>query len=154
MPKSDIKINKDGVHYTSNVDRVSYTIDELTRAALKDVAKLLRTRGKQKAPKDSGNYKKNLATWVRKDRVTGEIGLHFGIYNAETSRKKNKVPVYYAHILEFGSRFFKGLGILRGTVTDSIDDIKRIEGHYLSAIENENKAIGLIKEEDEIKDES
>ena len=44
MPKSVVKIKKDGIEFTSNVDRVQYTIEELTRAALRDAAKLIRKR--------------------------------------------------------------------------------------------------------------
>lgn len=153
MPKSVTKINKDGVTYVSSVDKAMYTISELTRAALRDVAKLLRSRAKKRAPKDKGDYKKNIATWVRKDKRTGQIWLELGIYNAEQSRKKNKRPIYYDHIIEFGSRWVRKLGILRDTTFDSIDDIMRIEGQYLSAIEDENRARGLIKEEDEVSDD-
>lgn len=153
MPKSVTKIKKDGVEYISNVDRVNYTIQELTRAALRDIAKLVRKRAKQGAPKDSGEYAKNIATWVRKNKKTGEVGLHLGVYNAKTSRKKKRQPIYFAHIIEFGSRFVKGYKVLTNAVYENIDDIRRITGKYLSVIEDEQKAIDLIKEEDEVSDE-
>ena len=41
-PKSVTKINKNGVTYTSNVDAAKYYIFELSRAALRDVAKYVR----------------------------------------------------------------------------------------------------------------
>ena len=41
-----------------------------------------------------------------------------------------------------------GHQILITAVKESIDDIRRIEGHYLSAIEDENRALGLIKDEE------
>src|SRR5690606_41697884 len=44
MPKSVTKVTRHGVEFTSNVDRAKYTITELSRAALKDVAKFLRRR--------------------------------------------------------------------------------------------------------------
>ena len=36
---STMKIKKDGVEFTSSVDRCSYTIRELSRAALRDVGR-------------------------------------------------------------------------------------------------------------------
>lgn len=41
VPKSVIKLNKNGVQYVSSCDRAQYTIKELTRAALRDVGKFL-----------------------------------------------------------------------------------------------------------------
>lgn len=49
-------------------------------------------------------------------------------------RKKKKQPI--------------GHNILITAVKESIDDIRRIEGRYLSAIEDENRALGLIKDEE------
>ena len=39
MPKSVTKISKNGVEVISSVDKANYLITELTRAAMKDVAK-------------------------------------------------------------------------------------------------------------------
>ena len=39
-------------------------------------------------------------------------------------------------------------GILMSSTQDNIDEIRKIEGQYLSAIEDENKALGLISEEE------
>ena len=44
VPKSVIKIKKGNIEYISNVDRVNYTLNELTRAALRDVGKYLCNR--------------------------------------------------------------------------------------------------------------
>src|SRR5690606_24095687 len=44
MPPSVTKIDRNGVTCISSVDRAQYTIQELTRAALKDTAKFLRRR--------------------------------------------------------------------------------------------------------------
>ena len=38
-PKSVVKFTKNGITYTDSVDRANYLITELTRAAMKDVAK-------------------------------------------------------------------------------------------------------------------
>ena len=41
LPPSVTRTTKDGVQITSSVDRCSYTIRELTRAALRDVGKFV-----------------------------------------------------------------------------------------------------------------
>lgn len=41
VPKSVIKIKKGNIEYISSVDRVQYTIAELSRAALRDVGKFI-----------------------------------------------------------------------------------------------------------------
>lgn len=43
VPSSVTKITKDGVEFTSNVDRVNYTMKELCRAALRDVEEAIAT---------------------------------------------------------------------------------------------------------------
>ncbi len=51
VPKSVVRFKKNGVEYTSSVDRVNYTIVELTRAALRDVGKYLARTANSKAMK-------------------------------------------------------------------------------------------------------
>ena len=41
VPKSVTRINKNGVQYIDSVDRVNYTLEELTRAALREVGKFV-----------------------------------------------------------------------------------------------------------------
>ena len=41
IPPSVTKVTKDGVEFISSVDRVNYTIKELSRAALRDVGKFV-----------------------------------------------------------------------------------------------------------------
>lgn len=152
MPKSVTKINKDGVKFISDVDRVNYTIQELSRAALRDVSKLIRKMAKQKVPVFLGVLKSNIATWVRKDKRTGDVELHIGIYDTRTSKKKNKTPAYHAHLLEFGTAKMEAQPFLTPAVYDNINDIINIQAKYLSAIEDEQKAIRLIEEKDEVSD--
>jgi len=49
---------------------------------------------------------------------------------------------------ELGDRNQPARHILRGTVMENIDEIRKIEGQYLSAIEDENKALALIDEKE------
>jgi hypothetical protein len=144
MPKSVVKIKKDGIEFISNVDRAQYTIQELTRAALKDVAKMLRKRmieelkqlpgmKRHRRPYSSTQY------WVRKRDCDLQIGV--------------KHDSWYGVNQELGTKGMPKKGIIRETTFKHIEDIRRIEGQYLSAIEDENRMLGLINEEEEIGDE-
>lgn len=139
MPKSVTKINKDGVEFVSSVDRANYTIEELSRAALRDVAKLIRKRMVQKLKKLPGMKRSkriynSTQYWVRKRETDLQIGF--------------KHDTWYGVHQELGDRNQPARHILRGTVMENIDEIRKIEGQYLSAIEDENKALALIDEKE------
>lgn len=143
LPKSVTKINKDGVQFVSNVDRAQYTINELSRAALKDVAKLIRKRMIQKLKKLPGLRRgkrvySSTQYWVRKRETDLQIGF--------------KHDTWYGVEQELGTSQQPKRGILRDTVYENIDQIQIIQGKYLSAIEDENRARGLIDEAEEVGD--
>lgn len=140
LPKSVVKIKKDGIEYISNVDRVQYTINELTRAALRDVGKLIRRRMLTKARQMPGMKKSKRISnafqyWVRKQETDLVVGV--------------KHDTWYGSQQELGTRNQPRRSIIRDTVYENIDTIREIEGKYLSAIEDENKALALINENDE-----
>ncbi|WP_040413428.1 HK97-gp10 family putative phage morphogenesis protein [Desulfosporosinus sp. OT] len=135
LPRSVTKITRDGVQFTSNVDRTKYLLVELQRAALRDTAKLIRKKmvaklrklpgmKRSKRPYSSTQY------WVRKRETDLQIGF--------------KHDTWYGVLQELGTKGQPARNILRGTVMDNIDDIRRVQGKYLSAIESENVALGLI----------
>ena len=139
VPKSVTKVTKDGIKYTSSVDRVKYTLVELQRAALRDTAKLLRKRmiaklkklpglKKAKRPYSSTQY------WVRKKETDLQIGF--------------KHDTWYGVLQELGTKNQPKRDILRGTTLESINDIMKVQGAYLSAINEENRALGLISEQE------
>lgn len=141
---SPIKITKNGVEYVSNVDRAKYTIAELSRAALKDVAKLLRKRMIQELKKLPGMKKSkriynSTQYWVRKKDCDLQLGL--------------KHDSWYGVNQELGSKHMPKKGIVRETTFANVDAIRKIEGAYLQAIEDENRALGLINEEEEFSDD-
>lgn len=137
LPKSVTKVGKNGITFVDSVDRANYTIKELTRAAQKDVAKVLRKRlitAFKKLPgmKKSKRVYTGTKYWVRKIEADLQIGLaHDTWYSARS---------------ELGEKGQPARNILRSTVTESIPDIRTIQGQYLSAIEDENKALALIDE--------
>lgn len=55
---------------------------------------------------------------------------------------------WYSALQERGEKGQPGKHLLETAVKKNIPEIRRIEGHYLSAIEDENRALGLIKDEE------
>lgn len=142
-PKSVTKINKNGVTYTSNVDACQYYIHELSRAALRDVGKFIRTKWREiyysvftRHTGDGGkatNYNVIASKSTTAPRV--QVGL-----------KSGKVDGFYAYFQEFGTSNQPRLGLLTGLVEDNVATIVEIESKYLSALEDEAKALSLIDE--------
>lgn len=137
LPSAKMKIKKDGVEFESNVEAVQYSIRELSRAALRDVAKFLRKRMIEQF-KNLRGMKKNRRIynstqyWVRKQETDLQIGL--------------KHDTWYGALAELGDRGQPKRSILRNTTFDNIDEIIRIESQYLSAL-NETTPPDLSEEE-------
>lgn len=132
LPKSVTKINKDGVEFVSSVDRASYTIRELTRAALRDVGKLVCKRTRQQIRRRTGRLSKNTQYWVRKKEADLQVGF--------------KPGGFYGGFQELGTEKMPKIGALYNSVKDNINTIRDVEGRYLSAIEDEQRARALIDE--------
>lgn len=150
VPKSVTKINKDGVQFISNVERVNYTIEELTRAALRDAGRYLSKEIKKIIPVFRGVLKRCVGTWVKKDRLTGQVLLQMGVYSNKKAKEKGITPAYHAHLVQFGyehigSGHVNGVNYLDSPVYKNIQTIQKIESQYLSALSNENKALSLIQ---------
>lgn len=146
IPKSVVKFSKDGVTFTSSVDRVQYTLQELTRAAMRDVGRLItrecakRVRSINRQMRKAKWAPKRYQYWVRPQECDLQVGIENLKYGAETA--------WWADQAELGTNNQPKRGILRGATYDHINDIVRIEAQYLSAIEDELKAQELIDEEE------
>ena len=145
VPKSVVRFSKDGVTYTSSVDRASYTILELTRAALRDVGKYLARTANSQAMKLKGLKKSR--------RVRGRSSTF--LYNvpwAKTGLPHLEVGVthdtWYGVEQELGTSKQPKRQILRNSAHDNIAQIIEIESKYLSALEDEANALRLISEEE------
>lgn len=141
IPKSVTKISRDGnVVYTQSVDRVNYTIRELTRAALRDVGKFVckqfRINYYARFKKHSGRVGKFTQYWVKHKQK--DIELQVGI----------KPNGFYGGFQELGSSKQPKLGLLTQAAQDNIAKIVEIESQYLSALESEARALSLISEEE------
>jgi HK97 gp10 family phage protein len=143
VPKSVVRFRKGGVEYTSNVDFACYTIVELTRAALRDVGKFIVRTANTGAMKLPGLSKSR--------RVRGRTSAF--LYNvpwAKTGLPHLEVGVahdtWYGAEQEMGSSRMPKHGILRNSAHDNIAKIIEIESKYLSALEDEARALSLIDE--------
>ena len=144
LPPSVTRVTKDGVTIVSNVDRCSYTIKELTRAALRDVGKFVCITSNKAAQKLYHNSmqksrrvrgsKGAFQYWARKNEGDLLVGIKHG--------------TWYGTEQELGSSKMKKHGILTNAVQDNIPDIIRIESQYLSALEDEARALALISDEE------
>lgn len=144
LPKSVVKFSKNGVTYTSSVDRAAYTIEELTRAALRDVGRFISRECNSRARALPGLGRpwsrrikgRNSAFqyWVRRRETDLQVGIKHG--------------TWYGTQQELGDRNQPKRGILRNSTYDNIAKIVEIESQYLSALENEATALSLISEEE------
>lgn len=144
LPPQATKISRNGVELTSNVDRANYLITELTRAAMRDVAKYVlkivraNVRGINNYTRRMRYAAMRYQYWIRKK----ECDLQLGIEN--TARGAN--TAWWADQSELGTGGQPQRGFLRSAVYDNIDMIRKIEAQYLSAIEDENNAASMVDE--------
>ena len=137
FPKSVTKISKkDGVTFVSSVDRVNYTIRELAHAANKDVGKFVTRTARSKIRKRTGRLAKNLQYWARSRAVDLQVGF--------------KPGGWYGVFQELGTRNTPKIGALREAVNENIPMIVRIQSQYLSALEDEARALAMVDEGDEV----
>ena len=147
VPKSVVRFRKNGVEYTSSVDRASYTLIELTRAAMRDVGKYIVRTANSEAMKRFGKS-------LRKSRrVRGRTSTF--LYNvpwAKSGLPHVEVGVthdtWYGEQQELGTSNQPKRQVLRNSAHDNIAMIIEIESKYLSALEDEAKALSLISEEE------
>jgi len=152
MPKSVVKFSKGGFTFEDSVDRTQYTIKELVRAANRDVGKYICREARQKLPRRTGRGRRAIQYWNRKDG-TLEVGI-------KRAMPGNKIAGFYAAFFERGepgkgpgSHSVPALRMLHDTTQNNVDQIRMIQGQYLSAVEDDNRAVGLIDEDEEISDD-
>ena len=141
LPKY-VTIKRGNVEYISGLDRTQYTIKELSRAALRDVGKFVCQKARKKIPRKSGKARKNMQYWVRSKQQNPDLQIGY------------KKAGFYGGFFETGTSSVPKIAPFYSTVAENIDEIRKIEGQYLSAIEDENKALGLIDESEEVSDDA
>jgi hypothetical protein len=145
VPKSVVRFRKGGIEYTSNVDFACYTIVELSRAAMRDVGKFIARTANTAAMKLPGLKKSR--------RVRGRTSTFlYKVPWAKSGLPHLEVGVthstWYGVEQEMGSSKQPKRSILRNSAHDNIAKIVEIESKYLSALEDEARALSLISEEE------
>lgn len=143
VPKSVVKFKGTNVEYTSNVDFACYTIVELSRAAMRDVGKFITRTANSKAMKLKGLKKSR--------RVRGSTStFRYKVPWAKTGLPHLEVGVthgtWYGADQEMGTSKQPKRAILRNSAHDNIAKIIEIESKYLSALEDEARALSMISE--------
>lgn len=143
VPKSVVRFKKGNVEYISNVDFASYTIVELSRAAMRDAGKFIARTANSEASKLKGLKKSR--------RVRGRTSTFlYKVPWAKSGLPHLEVGVthatWYGEQQELGSSKQPKRGILRNAAHDNIAKIIEIESKYLSALEDEAQALSLIDE--------
>lgn len=138
MPKSVVKFKKGGVTFESSVDKVNYTLQELSRAALRDVGKYICRETRKKIKRRTGRVAKNTQYWVRKKETDLQVGF--------------KPGGFYGGFQEIGAKNVPKIGALYSSVAENIQMIVTIESKYLSALESEAEALSKIDESEEMSD--
>jgi len=138
LPRSVTRVDRvGGITFTNSVDRINYTINELCRSALRDVAKVLRKKmilklKKLPGMKNNRRIYKTSQYWVRRIEADLQIGM--------------KHDAWYGAHQELGTSKQPKRSIVRDTVFESISEIRNIQAQYLSAIEDEQTALRLLNE--------
>lgn len=132
VPKSVVKFKKGEITYTSSVDYANYTIQELSRAALRDVGKML------------ARYANTTANKIRKDkhfqRLSGKGSpFQYWVRSKETDLQvgvehTGHKDEWYGVEQELGTSGMPKLGILTETARSHVQDIIEIESKYLTGI--------------------
>jgi hypothetical protein len=143
-PKSVVKLSKNGIEYTSSVDKCQYYMFELSRRALMDVGRYV-----SRVFVDSfyAVFKKHKG-WARK-------AIRYKVFSSKNT-KYPRIQIglksaygFYSFFQEFGSSKTKKYGLLTKSVEDNIAKIVEIESQYLSGLEDEAKALSVIESEND-----
>ena len=102
IPPSVTKMKNGNVEFTSNVDRVNYTLDELTRAALRDCGKFIchtfRRSYYALFSRKKGNVGRYTQYWVRRKDKDLQVGIkpnafYGGFQELGSSKTKKLVEI-------------------------------------------------------------
>ena len=143
VPKSVVRFRRNGVEYTSSVDRASYTIVELSRAAMRDVGKYLTRKANSAAMKLPG-LKKSRRVRGRTSTFRYSVPwAKFGLPHLEVGVTHD---TWYGVEQELGTSQQPKRQILKKAAQQNIATIIEIESQYLSALNDEDEALRLIDE--------
>lgn len=143
VPKSVVRFRKGGIVYESKVDFACYSIVELTRAAMRDVGKFIARKANEGAMRLPGLKKSRRVRGRTSTFLYNVPWASSGLPHLEVGVTHN---TWYGVEQEMGSSKMPKHGILRNAAHSNIAKIVEIESKYLSALEDEARALSLIDE--------
>ena len=144
-PNAKMKIKKDGLIFESNVDAVEWTLKELIQAANADTGKFLRKRVIDKIRAQYGKQipgkrvYRAVGYWARKRESDLQIGFGHDKYGRSGD-------MWFAIRQELGDKGMPKKGFLRNTVFENIGEIQKIQGQYLSALNEKDPNVKELPE--------
>lgn len=145
-PKSVVKLSKNGVEYTSNVDACKYYIFELSRRALMDVGRFV-----------TKEFAKSYYAVFKKHKGLARKAIRYKVFSGRNTKYprvqiglKNTMIGFYSMFQEFGSSKTPRYHLLTDAVESNIATIVEIESKYLSGLEDEAQALAMIETEDDV----
>ena len=122
------------VEFKDTSDSAKNGILEQQKQALRASGKLLKKVVRDAAPEDTGNLKKNIATWVRVNKKTGETKLEIGVYDRARAEKKGLQYAFQAHMLEFGTSKMRPRPFLKDPVRSNVGEVRNEMSKFLPDI--------------------
>lgn len=140
------------VEYKDSCDQANYFMNELSRGALRDVAKFIRAEFRNRY---YAKFKRRTGDAGRVTKSTVYSGKNTKYPRVDIGIKTGRVDGFYGYFQEFGtsSGNVPRLGILQNTVKDNISTIIEIESKYLSALEKDAIQIKSRVDEKEFNDD-
>ena len=141
VPKSVTRVSRDGsFKFTSNVNAVEYTMNELIRGALRDCGKFLTKQFRlsyySSHHKIKGLVAKGTGYWVRRRECDLQIGIG------------RKGVGFYGGFQETGTSKTPEERLLRSAVENNVSKIQEIQGRYLSELNKDTPSLSGISEGD------
>lgn len=154
-PKTVTKVIKNSggqVEFTSDCDQAQYFIHELTRAALRDVGKFLKSEFRSSY---YSHFKRRTGTAGKATSVKVWSSKNTKYPRLEIGLKQGKQDGFYAYFQEFGTKTgnVPRLGLLQHAAKDNISTIIEIESKYLSGLNGEAASLKSQVNEGEYNDD-
>ncbi|MGJ9381805.1 hypothetical protein [Salipaludibacillus sp. CF4.18] len=135
-----VRTRKDGVEIVSSVDKAQFTLHELIRAANRATGAHLRRKMLKEARKMPG---------MRRNRRLGKAFQYWARRRETDLVIGSKHNTWYGADQELGTSSQPKRGIIRSTVMAETENIRKIQGQFISAIEDDNRARAAIDTDNE-----
>lgn len=182
--KNQTSTKKTGIQFIDNSQQTIDIMRGLAKTALREGGKHLRKKLResigtgQTVGIHTKRFKNHIGSWVFIDKATGQPQLQVGLYSWQRLRSRGKKPSHASpHWIEYGTKrhsipgggpgskfHFTGVidhpgqsakHLLRDTVMNNIDEIRKAEEEYLAELNNTIEQAGgkVYKGEDEPEDD-